>query len=77
MPKYTVELLLWKHDADAHGHYPIYIKITIDRQTRYLSTGHFLHEKYWSEASQRVKEGHSHATVINSDIGDRKNKIMD
>ncbi|HSW70852.1 MAG TPA: site-specific integrase [Gammaproteobacteria bacterium] len=76
MNKYTIALLLWKHDPNPQGHYPIYIRVTIDRQRSYIATGYFLAEKYWDEKGQRLKDGHAHAAVINPDITNRKNMIM-
>lgn len=76
MNKYTVKLLLWKHDPNPQGHLPIYIRVVIQRQIKYIATGHFLADKYWDDKNQLVKDGHAHAAVINPDITNRKNQIM-
>lgn len=70
--KYSVKLLLYKHQANTVGQYPIYIRITINRKQSYISTGHFIDKKYWDEKAEQVKTGHMQACTINPDIASRK-----
>lgn len=74
--KYSVKLLLYMHQANAHGQCPIYIRITINRKQSYLSTGHYIDEKFWDEKGERVKPGHLQAGTINPDITSRKQAII-
>lgn len=74
--KYSVKLLLYTHQANAHGQYPIYIRITINRQQSYISTGHFIDKKFWDEKAEQVKGGHMQAPLINPDITSRKQAII-
>jgi len=74
--KYSVKLLLYIHQANARGQYPIYIRITINRQQSFLSTGHYIEEKYWDDKGERVKAGHLRAGTINPDITSRKQAII-
>jgi site-specific recombinase XerD len=55
--KYTVKLILWKHDAAKNGLFPIYIKTTIARKTSYKATGHFTTEKNWDDKNGRLRSG--------------------
>jgi len=74
--KYSVKLLLYEHQANTKGQYPIYCRITINRKQSYLSTGHFIDKQYWDEKNERVKSGHLQAHTINPDITTRKQDII-
>jgi len=74
--KYSVKLILYTHQANAKGQYPIYIRITIDRKQSYISTGHFIDKRFWDERSEQVKTGHLMADIINPDITSRKQSII-
>jgi integrase/recombinase XerD len=75
MMKYSVKLLLFDQ-VNSDGNYPIYIRITINRQRAYISTGHFLAEKYWDSRAEQVRPAHSLAGQINPDIASRKQAII-
>lgn len=74
--KYSVKLILYTHQANAKGQYPIYIRITINRKQSYLSTGHFIDKKFWDERSEQVKTGHLLSGSINPEITSRKQSII-
>lgn len=76
MIKYGVKLLHWKNDPNAHGLFPIYIRVTINRERKYIATGIFLSEKHWEAKSEQIKEGHAMHSVYNPDLTDRKQKII-
>lgn len=74
--KYSIKLILYTHQANAHGQYPIYIRITINRKQSYISTGHYIEKKYWNEKTEQVKPEHLQAKTINPDITSRKQAII-
>lgn len=76
MLKYTVRLLLYTHQANAAGEYPIYIRITINRKQSYISTGHYLPEKFWDHKGERAKDAYHKSGLINPDITSRKQSII-
>jgi site-specific recombinase XerD len=76
MLKYSVRLLLYTHQANTEGKYPIYIRITINRERAYISTGHYLAERYWDAKAEQVKAGYMSASTINADIATRKALII-
>jgi hypothetical protein len=41
----TVKILLWKHYKKKDNKFPIAIRITKDRKTRYVFTGKYVAEK--------------------------------
>lgn len=70
--KYSVNLILWLHNANEAGLYPIYLKVTINRQTTYLATGKFIPEAFWNKKDQRVKDTYPSHSEINSEISNKK-----
>lgn len=74
--KYSVRLILYTHQPNARGQYPIYIRITINRKQSYISTGHFIDKKFWDDRSEQVKAGNMQAAVINPEITSRKQTII-
>lgn len=76
MQKYTVKLLLKKNKKNKAGQYPIYLRITINRQTSFISTGRFIAPKMWDEKAEQVREAHPLAGEINTDILNRKKEAM-
>lgn len=76
MLKYSVNLILYTHQANTKGQYPIYIRITINRKQSYISTGHFTVEKYWDKKAEQVRESHMLAGTINADITTRKQNVI-
>jgi site-specific recombinase XerD len=76
MLKYSVKLLLYIHQPNGQGQYPIYIRITINRKQAYIATGHFIVEKYWDKKAEQVRESHLLAGTINADITTRKQTII-
>ena len=76
MNKYTVKLILRSRVKNKAGQSPIYIRITIDRKTSFISTGHYINPKTWDERSQQVKDTNPLADIINADIMHRKSTLL-
>jgi integrase/recombinase XerD len=74
--KYSVNLILYTHQPNAKGQYPIYIRITINRKQSYISTGYFIDLKFWDKKAEQVKPAHVLAGTINADITTRKQAII-
>jgi integrase/recombinase XerD len=74
--KYSVNLILYSHQANAKGQYPIYIRITINRKQSYIATGYFLDTKFWDKKAEQVRVSHLLAGTINADITSRKQAII-
>ena len=54
----TVKLVLRKHKRKADGTAPVWLRITANRKSRYLSTGIYLEPRHWNETKQRVRAAH-------------------
>lgn len=76
MIKYKITLLLWKNDPNPQGLFPVYIRIKINDDRRYIATGVFLQEKHWDAKNELIKEAHPMHAVYNPDITNRKQKII-
>lgn len=44
-----VKIVFWKHQANKKGEFPIFIRITEDRKSRYIKTGLYALEEDWDE----------------------------
>lgn len=62
----SVKLILWKHDQKADGRFPIAIRITKDRKTRYVFTGKYVLEKEWDLQNNKVRKSHENSVRLNA-----------
>lgn len=76
MQKYSVKLILREAKKNSEGLAPVYLRITINRQPRFISTGHYIPARLWDKKNERVKKGHLIADEINLDITNRKQQVI-
>ncbi len=62
----SIKVILWKHDKKKNGSFPIAIRITKDRKTRYIFTGEYLFEKDWDIKKGEVKKSHTNSVRLNN-----------
>lgn len=62
----TVKILLWKHYKKKDNKFPIAIRITKDRKTRYVFTGKYIAEKDWDSDNSKVKKSHPNSARLNN-----------
>lgn len=62
----TVKILLWKHYKKKDNKFPIAIRITKDRKTRYVFTGKYVAEKEWDSVNSKVKKSHPNSARLNN-----------
>lgn len=74
--KYTVKLLLRETDPNTQGLFPVYLRVTISRDRKYIATGIFLQKKHWDEKAEQIKAGHPMHQVYNPDLTDRKQRVI-
>lgn len=77
MQKYSVKLVLRKNKQNQLGQCPIYIRITINRDTSFITTGHQVPEKAWDEKTERVRDTYAYHKQINTDLAKKKHDILD
>lgn len=59
----SIKILLRKNKRKANGETPIYIRVTKNRKTKFISTGIYITEDQWDEKSQQVKKHKNKARV--------------
>jgi integrase/recombinase XerD len=77
MQKASVKLLLKKNKQNSYGKYPIYLRITSNRKTSFISTSFFIEKSQWDEKTESVKETHRDHEHINTSILNQKSQILD
>lgn len=51
----TYHFYLWKDKKRASGECPVYLRITQDRKSRYVSTGVYIEPKDWNEDKEEIR----------------------
>ncbi len=62
----SVKIILWKHDKKKNNTYPIALRITKNRKTRYIFTGKYILEKDWDASESKAKKSHTNSTRLNN-----------
>ncbi len=62
----SIKIILWKHDKKKDGTFPLALRITQNRKTRYLFTGKYIVPKDWDAAASKVKKSHPNSTRLNN-----------
>jgi integrase len=64
----TVTPVLRRSKARADGRAPVWIRITADRKSRYISTGIQIEPGYWNDTKRVVRRSHELASAYNAKI---------
>ncbi len=72
----SVTLLIRNSKKNKKGLIPIYLRIIIARETKFISTGYFILPGQWDEKNERVKPSHASHAQINADITKKKNDAL-
>jgi integrase len=62
----SIKILLWKHDKKKNDTFPIALRITQNRKTRYIFTGKYIVEKDWDASASKVKKSHPNSARLNN-----------
>ena len=62
----SIKIVLWKHDKKKDGTFPLAIRITQNRKTRYIYTGQYILEKDWDKDFGKVKKSHTNSARLNN-----------
>jgi site-specific recombinase XerD len=73
----SVKLLIKKNKKNSLGKYPIYLRITANRKTSFVSTGFFIEKNQWDERTESVKESNRDHEHINTSILNQKKQYLD
>ena len=69
--------VILKKDKKKDGTYPLSIRITKDRATRYILIGHSVLQKDWDEINQKVKKSHPNSARLNNVISSKYAEAYD
>ena len=64
----TVKLVLRRSKRKRDGTCPVWIRITANRKTRFVSTGIYVAPKYWNANRERVRGSHEVAAALNKKL---------
>lgn len=64
----TIRPYLNKRKKKKDGSIPVYVRLTQDRKSRYLSVGISIEEKFWDSTNREVKKSHRFAKKYNQEI---------
>lgn len=67
----TAKIVLKKNKVNNDGEYPVYIRVTKDRVSRFYATGIVVAEKYWDDKDKKVKKGFPNAVRTNNLIAQK------
>ncbi len=62
----TVKIVLRRNYQKKDGSYPITLRITKDRKTKFLFTGEYIMEKDWDETKALAKKSHPNSARLNN-----------
>lgn len=66
----TVKLTLRKSKVRSDGTAPIYLRVTANRRSRYISSGVYIHPRHWNEDRQQVRRSHELSDAYNARLHD-------
>lgn len=72
----SVKIILWKHDKKKDGSFPLALRITKNRKSRYIFIGQNILEKDWSQALGKVKKSHPNSTRLNALLLKKQNEAQ-
>ena len=62
----TTKFILRKSKVNRDGEYPIYIRVTKDRVSRFFATGVVVNSELWDNNNKQVKRGHPNSVRTNN-----------
>jgi integrase/recombinase XerD len=73
----TFRLVLLEHKAHRNGECPIYLRITEDRKTKYMSTGITLQPNHWNDRTEKVRKSNRSYETFNLHLDEFKSKAKE
>ena len=61
----SIKIILWKHDKKKDGTFPLALRITQNRKTRYIFTGKYIFEKDWDVLASKAKKSNPNSARLN------------
>lgn len=70
----TYHFYLRKDKKRENGECPVYLRITQNRKSKYVSTGVYVPEKNWNPEKEKVRKNHRNYKSLNTILGNEKDK---
>ena len=64
----SVKLILRESKKKKDGTAPVWIRITANRKSRFISTGVYIEPKYWNDRKSQVRASHPFAPTLNTNL---------
>ena len=61
---YSICFVQRRSKKNCQGNIPINLRVTIDRQAKYVTTGVSINEQYWDQSNQRILDTHPSAAIL-------------
>ena len=71
----TIKLVLRTNKMRGDGMAPLYLRITVNRKSRFLSSGIFIEPQYWNNKKQVVRKGHPLSSAYNARLADLRIQV--
>lgn len=71
----SIKALLKANKKTTAGLFPLYLRVTMDRKTKFISLGIKLEKSQWDEANQRVKKSYPNSARANALISKKKAEV--
>jgi integrase/recombinase XerD len=72
----SIKLILRKK-PNKEGLYPLVIRITKDRKSTYVYTGHYTEEKFWDDGNRKIKKSHPNSVRLNNVLTKKLSEASD
>jgi integrase/recombinase XerD len=71
----TIKATLYTKKKRSDGEIPIYIRITKDRKSTYISTGLYVKQADWNKKERQVRKTHRQYALYNKKLADKLNEL--
>jgi integrase/recombinase XerD len=71
----TIKVIIRPEKAKKNGEVPLYIRMTRDRKSKYISLRQSLLPRYWDGDRQRVRKSHPNSARLNAFIAEKRAEI--
>ena len=73
----SVKVILRKQKQNKQGECPLYLRISKDRQSRFVSMGYYIKESDWNEKDKLVRKSHPNSVRLNNYLRNELAKASD
>ena len=73
---HRIKLILRKK-PNKEGLYPLVIRISKDRKSTYVYTGHYRDEKFWDDGNRKIKKSHPNSVRLNNVLTKKLSEASD